>query len=344
MIQPFKRRAKNILLFVLYYSGLLTVLKVLLKAKSPVVRIFSYHNVSDEKMHLFAGVSVKNFRSQMAYLKRYFKIISLDEFVEIVREKPQSFPHNLAVITFDDGYRNNYQHAYPILREDRIPATIFLTTDYIGTHAMLWTDKLNYMFKDTQVDILEVESPPRQFKLGNATEKLAALNYVRDVLKNVDNAKRDELLARISAQLGVSEPVKRKRDTSADQFREMLSWEEIREMQKNSITFGAHTQSHPILTQVPIEQARRQIQDSKAKIEEHLGCQVICFAYPNGLEKDFNEEIIDILQETGFQGAVTNINGFAHPDDDPFELRRINEINRPRHIFAAKVSGIFDKL
>jgi len=370
MKKGFKNNAKNILLFVLYYSGLLTLLKGLLAPKSPVIRIFSYHNISDEKKHLFAGVSVKNFKEQISYLKRHFQIISLGELIKC--KKSKSLPKNSAVITFDDGYRNNYQHAYPILLEQKAPATIFLATDYIGTNDMLWTDKLNYMFKHTKANALEIESPalkkktgkrenektrqglddslfPHQshektgnpskiemkFKLGNATEKLIALNAVRDILKSVNNKRRDELLTHIEERLGVSENGK---------YREMLSWEEVREMQGCGITFGAHTQSHPILTHIPIEQARREMQDSKSEIEKRLSCEVICFAYPNGLEKDFNRDIIKILQEAGFQCALTNINGFVHPDDNPFELRRVNEMNKPVHVFAAKVSGIFDNL
>jgi len=331
MIQLFKRITKNIFLFALHYSGLLALLNRLLTPKSPVIRILSYHNVSDEKIDLFAGISVKNFRAQIAYLKRHFQIVSLDELVEIIRRNPKSFPKNLVVITFDDGYRNNYQHAYPILLEYGVPATIFLTADYIGTNDMLWTDKLNYMFKDTKADVLELESPPMKFSLGSATEKLIALKATRDVLKSVDNEERDKLLAQIAAKLSVSENGKR---------REMLSWEEVQEMQKNGIAFGAHTTKHSILTRIPLEQAEQEIIDSKSAIEKHLGCEVSYFAYPNGLEADFNDDIIRIVQEAGFRGAVTNINGFVSQGGNLFQLRRLSGINKPIYFFSANVSGI----
>jgi len=110
--------------------------------------IFVYHRVSPEKdTYFLPGIEPEEFEKQISYLKENFKIYSLKKLINgLKRGKINKKEHeNIAVITFDDGYRDNYIYAYPILKKYHIPATFFLTTDYIGQGKLFWWDKLGYI-------------------------------------------------------------------------------------------------------------------------------------------------------------------------------------------------------
>ncbi len=102
-----------------------------------------------------------------------------------------------------------------------------------------------------------------------------------------------------------------------------LRWDEVREMARGGIDFGAHTLDHPILKYVSAEEARRQIRGSRERIEQELGTRVTTFAYPNGRAEDFDESTKRILKEEGFTCAVTTVGGANDASTDPFALRRV---------------------
>ena len=123
---------------------------------------------------------------------------------------------------------------------------------------------------------------------------------------------------------------------------EMLSWTQIKEMSNNNISFGSHTFTHPILTKVETDRAKYEILSSKIEIERKIGKQVFCFSYPNGMEQDFNEETIKMVEESGYICACSSINGKNGLKNGLFSLERIWGGNFPLPVFSLRLSGIFD--
>jgi len=123
-------------------------------------------------------------------------------------------------------------------------------------------------------------------------------------------------------------------------LREYVGWGEIREMRSCGITFGAHTVSHPRLTEIPPEQARGEIEDSKKQLEDGLGEEVPTFCYPYGF---FNRGVRDMVQAAGFRAACCNTPGRGWPDGDPFALKRVSVTYRMRGraAWAAAMSGYY---
>ena len=122
-----------------------------------------------------------------------------------------------------------------------------------------------------------------------------------------------------------------------------LSWEQIREMSRNGIFFGAHTVTHPILTRVPEEQAREEIAKSKERIESEIHKPVYGFCYPNGTEEDFDASIVEILKNCGFAYAVTTIWGSNNARSDLFLLKRVEpNLNDDIVNFECLLSGGFE--
>jgi peptidoglycan/xylan/chitin deacetylase (PgdA/CDA1 family) len=256
-------------------------------------------------------ISPSCFETQVAFFRKNYQTLSLSELAECIVRK--EFPRKKAlVITFDDGYADNYVHAYPIMREHSVPATMFLTTGHIGTGKLLWTDKVRYTVlhsRSRRLDLEELGS----YSLGSDYRRLRVGKTINDKLKLLPNGRRNAIIEKLVAISRVEIP-----DELSDQL--LLSWEKVAEMSRNGIDVGAHSVTHPILTKMPLEQARTEILQSKKEIERRLGKAVRFFAYPNG---DFNTQIANLVRESGFVGACAVGNRWVGPHADTYRLWRV---------------------
>jgi peptidoglycan/xylan/chitin deacetylase (PgdA/CDA1 family) len=261
------------------------------------VAIFAYHRVGPNTDNwslesLPPGV----FERQMEYL-----------------QEKKRLPEKAVVVTFDDGYRDNYTYAYPILRKRKIVAAIFLATGHISTDKLFWWDKVGYIIHHTHVksfDLLELGS----YSMKDRKDKSKAQIEITEKLKIVSEERKQELIKMLAEVT--------RADVPKDTAREMLlSWDQVKEMNNNGITFGAHTVNHPILTKVPLEAAKWEIMQSKIDIESVLRNKVLTFSYPNGNHCD---EVSSIVRKAGFICAVSILpSQLIRPDANNFSLSRI---------------------
>jgi len=275
--------------------------------------ILAYHRVLDRKPNFDfdasnVSASPNNFNEQMKYLSEKYKVISFDEFVEHHKNN-KPLPRNSVIITFDDGYKDSYLFAYPILKKLGLPATIYLTTGHVGKDRLLWWDSLAYMINRTKQESLELKGLGK-IKLNN---KANALKVIKSKLKSMYEKDKKLALKSISTVLNVDPPKQKM----------FLNWDEVREMSKHNISFGAHTENHPIMTNITHKEAEKEIISSKLTIEKKLGKKVRSFAYPNGHKSDFNEQIINILKKHGFESAVTYMPGTNSLKSDLFRIKRV---------------------
>jgi peptidoglycan/xylan/chitin deacetylase (PgdA/CDA1 family) len=280
----------------------------------PRFQILVYHRVlPDEDPFAMSPVSASAFDGQMALLRRCFRVISLDRLLE---ELDGGGPEPGTVcVTFDDGYRDNHDHALPILKKHGIPATIYLATGLIGTGESSWYDKVLAVFRDTRSARLEYgPAGIRAAPLSTVAERMAAAHRLLEWLKGFPPADRDGHIRAVAAALGC--------DTGAAS-RAMLDWDQVRSMHAQGVCFGAHTVNHPILSRVTPGEMDDEIAGSKAAIENALQSPVRHFAYPNGRRGDYNETTIGLLKRRGFVSAMTTNPGVNGPGQDRFEwLRR----------------------
>lgn len=273
--------------------------------------VLCYHRVNDSGHPFFGGMPTALFREQMEVLRDGFSVHGLHELVELAAAG--DVPANAVAITFDDGYRDNYSNAYPILRELSLPATIFLVTDAVDGNRLIWHDRVFDAFARTRVERARFDGG--ELVLGDLARRRESLARVLSVLRSSSPAARDGVIAGLLSELGVTTP-------PVDGW-DKLSWDQVREMSANGIRFGAHTLDHPILSHVSEVEARRQIHDSKARIASELGTAVTEFAYPNGRAVDFDAATKRILSDEGFRCAVTTIGGANDGGSDPLALRRV---------------------
>lgn len=296
------------------------------------LQILSFHRVAPEEDEFISPMPLEIFERQMQFLAKNCNVIELEQAAEGFEYG--DLPDNAVVITFDDGYRDNYLHALPVLSSLSLPATVFLVTGVIGTGKLIWHDRVFRAFNLTGCVSL------REFGAGNANLTLngksqrdeaqeSTLRYLKSLDVDRRNAEIEVLLGRLEV------------DDTDDTAGLMLNWNEVREMHRAGISFGAHTVSHPVLSRIADEFARSEIRDSKQAIERELQCTVRAFAYPNGSRMDFTAATKRILRESGFRCALTTIFGTnaREPGCDPglLELKRISIPEAHVAVFAAKL-------
>ena len=304
------------------------------RIKNSHIIILAYHRVYPKKDNFFVPyVSPEEFENQIKYLQKYFKIFSLEELVNFLKNSKicNEEYKNIAVITFDDGYKDNYIYAYPILKRHRIPATIFLTTDYIGEDRLFWWDEVGYIICNTKKDKINIPNIG-EYSLNNNEEKNNCVVIISEKLKKFPNKLKNEYISILQNKCNVTIP-------PGLGEKMVLSWGEIHEMKDNGVNFGAHTKTHPILTNEILNEAEKEIVDSKKTIEKHLKIEIILFAYPNG---SFNDEIIQLVKNNGFNCAVSTKQSVINKynSNDIYSLPRIGACGSFSK-FKIRTSGIF---
>lgn len=300
-----------------------------------------YHGVVKEELSPFCWtqISEKKFEYQINYLKKRYTILKLSE---VVHRMQNNLPlrRNTAVVTFDDGYKNNYTIAYPILKKMQIPATIFLVTGCIGKGSMCWPDILYSGIRDSREKEIDLRQfGLKQYPIRTLKEREKANEEIVQYLKSIPSDKKEVLLKEIIRRLRVEINMK------SNPF-ELLNWEEIKVMdQEGFIEFGGHTVTHNILSQMNVHEMEREMIESCRTIEGHLGKRCPWFAYPNGRKRDFNAKAKDILKANGILCGLSTIPGLNNSMDDLFELRRISiGSNTSNARFICLISGLLFRL
>lgn len=275
--------------------------------------------------------NIKDFKKEIRFLKRCFDVVSLDVVVNTLKSEKR-FKRPTVAITVDDGRRDNFDILFSILKEEKIPAIIYLTAGLIGTNKKIWVDHLADLFLHTKQKFFQAGGllGVKSYVFDSINARRSAYKDILDQLKDMDIKIRDAALQFIENQLGEIK----------DNGPVMLSWEQVCMMHQNNISFGAHTCTHPILTKMPLEEAKKEILDSKRIIDHKLGAPVKHFAYPNGRPRDFNEDLRKYCKEIGFESVSTCDDGNNGGFGDVWALKRI-VASVPIRLFAFNLIGAF---
>ncbi|MBZ0267630.1 polysaccharide deacetylase family protein, partial [bacterium] len=288
--------------------------------------ILRYHSVSETDpanfLYRCPSIAVRpdTFARQMEFLANHYHVVSLDAVADAL-SGGREIPRGTVAITFDDGYRDNHEHALPILRAHSFPATVYVTTDAIGDGWNFWLSRVRYALGTTTHSRVDVPGLGA-FALASPGERRLAIDEATGKLKRLPVDERDAALERLLASAGVTAPPEDARNWFLDR-------ERLRELSRAGISIGAHTRSHPILTRQTTEVATAEIRGSRHVLEEAVGSPVLHFAYPNGggvLNHD--ERVIPLVRDAGFSTATTSVNGPVRLGDNPFRLRRVGIAER----------------
>ena len=272
-----------------------------------------YHRFGDSDDLGCLGMT--SFDRQMRVLRDNFSVISLQDLVNEMKNG-RNVPPNAVVITIDDAYRDCYQYAFPILRKYRIPATVYVTTDFVDAKIWMWPDLIEYILGHTSSSdyTLEVQHNPRRFSLTSLVQRQAAWSDIADYCLQLSEVEKNQLIAQLAVDLKVSIP------TIPLEGYQAMSWEQLREFKDHSIDVGGHTRTHPRLTAIPYTNLVNEIEGCKSRIEDMIDGQVESFAYPHGTTSDYNNQVKTVVKAAGYTNAVVAY--FDRQNVDLFELRR----------------------
>ena len=284
-----------------------------------------YHRFSDEAKPGFC--SREAFERQLDYIHRHFQPLTLVDLVQCI-ECHRSPPPNAIVVTIDDGYRDFFEVARPLLRRYEVPATVFVATGFIAGRLWLWPDQISWL-------LTNATRWPEELMVGSfpiANNSHGVWSKVVDALLATPDSQRAYQIESIAEQLGTTLPVK-----APEQY-EAMDWSQLQQLQSEGFEIGGHTVNHPTLGQVTKEQAWTEINGTWDELSTNLGSAPRTFCYPNGQPSDYQDFLPELVARAGFTGAVT-----AFPDAlgvrDRFAMRR-HSAGQNAFQFMKAVSGV----
>jgi len=282
--------------------------------------ILIYHRVLPQPDSLQPGCPDRDALDlQLHWIRSCFQVVPLIQAINDLASG--NLPERALCITFDDGYADNFTQALPILKRHKIPATVFVATDYLNG---------GRMFNDTVIEILRRSTAGEYdlsdidlgtLNLTDTASRIAAIDRILSKVKYLPYTEREQQVARLAARLNV--------DLQSLPSDLMLSTAQLQKLHQAGIDIGAHTASHPILATLTDQDAEADIARSKAQLEALLDTEVKLFAYPNGKPgTDYTTRDSALVKKLGFSGAVSTAWGAAHRQTDIYQLPRFSPWGR----------------
>lgn len=334
------RAAQRLAVKAAYYTGALHAYRGVRRPKIHGLTVLMYHSIGGSDL-LGPGlaVSVKNFAGQLEYLSRRFDIVPLDRAVAMLRGGAP-IPDNTIALTFDDGFRDNYEAAFPLLKRYGAPAAMFVATEPLIRGISLWPYRLRFLFKKTQARELRLDWPGTTvgraaFSLASGRKRRRTIDAIEPTLVAALPRERERMFAEIARGLGV--------DADSDPADEAptLTADEIKKLSAGGIEIGSHTITHPSLPSLDRADAVEELTASKKTLEAALGRRVRFLAYPFGASQHFNAEVEDLTEKAGYEAALTTVPGINGRGADLFAVKRLGVYDDPPAIFALKLSRWF---
>ena len=287
--------------------------------------ILMYHRVVEpEKTGLLLEegmyVTPKTFESHILYLKNYFKMSSLKEFISQQKVDSESTSPPRCILTFDDGWSDFFTNAFPLLKKHQVPATVFLPTGFIGSENWFWTDRVAHLIREgddaIRLGLMSRDIPnPLSLQLSQLQgSPHTRLEKAIRILKACSLDSIETTISDLSEAWGIR---------ANPPGRAFLSWEEVEELSRSGfVEFGSHTVSHQILPTLDDETVRHELDSSRNELisRRAVNQDFIPFCYPNG---SMDERIERMVREAGYGAAVTTMSGWNPDEADPFTLKRV---------------------
>lgn len=273
-----------------------------------------YHRVHEYKEDIqLLAVTPEHFAEQMRWLHENYKIVSFDEDWGRIEG-------DAVCITFDDGYRDNFLTAVPILRRWQIPAVIFVATGNVDTGHEMWWDELE---RNLLIEKIYDSSFHLSDELFECTWNISTAERRKDLyytlhwlIKQCNVEKRENWIRQLQKWNGYQE--------DGREENKCFQTIDLNDIDMSGILIGAHTVNHPVLSKLSAGEQLEEISESKRLLEKVFGETIRTFSYPFGGSSDYNEETIRICKELGFSKVAANIPGIWETGDDLYQI--------PRHI------------
>jgi peptidoglycan/xylan/chitin deacetylase (PgdA/CDA1 family) len=314
--------------------GILRLIEGLAAARAPALAVFTYHRIavpgvaSDDYYDPVISATPEAFRVQVRFLREHFAVVHLEELIASGGSRCPGGKRPAALITFDDGYRDNFTTALTILRENGVPAAFFIPTGYLQAPRLPWWDHVACAIKRTNAPRLLLErSPgdpaPLAIELGPSpteTQRTAAIMTVIRAFLDGTIPDPPWFLDQVDRQAEVAI------DSEAQGRALFMGWDDVRQLPAAGMAVGSHGHAHIALAGLDEDAQRRELAGSKATLEEALGREVPAIAYPFGWPGTFTARTTELAAEAGYRLAFSSLEGVnrpGRPGFEPMSLRRL---------------------
>lgn len=314
--------------------------------KSPQILILMYHRVlpldderaKNEEPGMF--VTPETFKLHLNILSQYFEFIKLSDWIER-KNKGLPLPAKACAITFDDGWLDNYEYAYPILQELKVPATIYLVSDMTDTKQTFWPERLSDLLTQVSANHSDQWNIPcmewlhtseTNYTYTNTAPTQEHISEIINAVKLYSDSEINIRLDQIEDELNLSNEINKKPA--------LLSWKQAKEMFDSGLfDIGSHTCQHIRLNaKTPRHIIENEIINSKKNIESKLKIPIKTFCYPNG---DYTSEALKIVSDN-YIAAVTTQSGWNTTSANNYTLQRVavhEDISNNKSAFLSRISG-----
>ncbi len=288
----------------LQWSGATELMRVLPARDSLLV--LNYHRIGNPADDIFdPGVfsaTAEEFEKQVSYLKRRLDVVTLDEALAIIDGSAREPKKRCRVlITFDDGYLDNYEVAFPILRSLGVQGVFFLVADFMGSTCVPWWDEIAYLLRTARNKRFSLDYPAALEVDLDRDGFTASLRAVIHLFRRAQNQDTTGFLRSLADRT--------QGDALPSCARRFLSWDEAREMLAGGMAIGSHTQSHHVLSQLSPEKQAEELSHSRAILRDRLGIAADALAYPVGVQSSFTEATRSIARDAGYRAAFSYYGG-----------------------------------
>ena len=296
--------------------------------------VLNYHRIGDWQNSLFDhdlwSASAEDFEQQLRFLTLNFDLIRIHDLDHIWKSPRGRY----VLITFDDGYLDNYEWAFPLLRAYNSPATFFLTTGFLDERKMAWWDEISWMVRSSSQSTLNLAPWSEQEFSLEPTEQSQTIKSLLQIYKGLSGEQTEDFMNALADATGSG------RCPAEIADRVWMDWEMIREMSEAGMDIGGHTVNHPILSNHPEETQRFEVQHCKHRIETELNQSISAFSYPVGARNSFDQLTRKCLDESGYRWGFSYYGGYSTlGEHDPLDLPRIAiESENPAALFRSSVS------
>jgi peptidoglycan/xylan/chitin deacetylase (PgdA/CDA1 family) len=298
-------------------SRLLSLGQRLLGPRIVVLRYHSVRPAADERADpIGRGITHPEaaFAEQMEWIARAYQPVTLDEVASSL-EGGRPMPARGVLITFDDGYADNYAFALPVLNRLGMKAAFYVTVDCVERQKLPWFCRLRQAFAVTATDSWEDAAAGRLWRLTDEEERKLAFSAAAAECARLAGDAQDDFLDRVEQGLGFP--------PFAPSGRLMMTWDEVRDLHRQGHAVGSHTLTHPNVAQLRPGELAWEMRESKRRLEEQLGAPVEHFSYPSPkLQPHWSEATVACCLEAGYRTAVTATPGPVLATDSPLCLKR----------------------
>ncbi len=280
--------------------------------------VLNYHRIGQAAGtpydHGLWSASAEAFAGQMRFLRRHMDLVDPADLAQLRGRSRGRY----AMVTFDDGYRDNYESALPILRSEGVRATFFVATGFIDRPSLPWWDEIAWMVRSCRQPRLDLRPWLERPVEMDEPDRERAVRSVLRIYKGLPGERLGDFLDAVGTATGSG----RAGPGHADRF--WMTWEMLRDMRDAGMTIGGHTVSHPVLANMSTARQREEILQCGQRLKEELLQPMECFSYPVGNPAAFDERTRAVLAEAGVRWGFSYYGGCRRFDDwDPYDIRRV---------------------